>query len=180
MYRPYNIILFWLINVVLGVSYSALAQENPTGVTDAPTGVIDHEALPYVAIDGKVDRATYVGWKIFHSACYICHGVDAVGTSVAPDLTERLSTMSARDFAVAVLYRYPIITGLDDIPSGDLTSLREAFTKEISKAERGEILMPSWEYDAEVRPHVLHIYGYLRARADGALGPGEPGIITVE
>ena len=48
--------------------------------------------------------------------------------------------------------------------------------EEISKAERGEIIMPSWEYDPEVKPHVLDIYVYLRARADGALGPGKPEV----
>ena len=34
--------------------------------------------------------------------------------------------------------------------------------------------MPAWEADPKVNPHVLDLYAYLSARADGKLGPGEP------
>ena len=170
MIRFYTIIMILLIANSFSVS-RILAQETPTGV-------IEHDTPPYEVTDGKVDRSTYLGWRVFHSACYICHGVDAVGTDVAPNLIERVGAMSGRDFAIAVLYRYPMITGLDEAPSDDLASLREAFTEQISKAEQGNILMPGWEYDPEVKPHVFDIYAYLRARADGVLGPGEPALLV--
>jgi hypothetical protein len=37
--------------------------------------------------------------------------------------------------------------------------------------------MPAWESNEGVEPHVLDIYAYLRARADGALGPGKPKVL---
>ena len=38
--------------------------------------------------------------------------------------------------------------------------------------------MPAWDADAEVAPHVLDIYAYLNARAEGGLGPGRPKLIA--
>ena len=32
----------------------------------------------FVVVDGRVDAGTYAGWKLFHTACYVCHGVCAV------------------------------------------------------------------------------------------------------
>lgn len=32
------------------------------------------------------DKATYVGWRTFHSTCHACHGQNAVGSSFAPGL----------------------------------------------------------------------------------------------
>ena len=29
----------------------------------------------YRVVDGKVDRGTYAGWRLFHTTCYGCHGV---------------------------------------------------------------------------------------------------------
>lgn len=71
------------------------------------------EKPPYRIVDGKVDEATFLGWRAYHSACHSCHGVDATGTE-------------------------------------------------------------AWESDTSMRPHVMDLYAYLRARADGALGPGKP------
>jgi hypothetical protein len=36
------------------------------------------------------------------------------------------------------------------------------------------IAMPAWEDNPRVRPHVLDLYAYLTARADGKLGRGKP------
>jgi hypothetical protein len=49
---------------------------------------------------GIIDRSVVLGWRVFHSMCYGCHGVDATGTSVAPDLTQRVKDMSARHFSL--------------------------------------------------------------------------------
>ncbi|MBN8507876.1 MAG: hypothetical protein J0L57_04625 [Burkholderiales bacterium] len=42
------------------------------------------------------------------------------------------------------------------------------------RSERGQPLMPAWDGDADVSPHVRDIYAYLNARAEGVLGPGRP------
>lgn len=57
---------------------------------------VNDEEKPYevdcnqVNEDGEkvciVDKATYVGWRTFHSTCHVCHGQDAVGTTLAPSL----------------------------------------------------------------------------------------------
>src|SRR5512138_2902903 len=91
---------------------------------------------PYNVRDGKVDQSTYLGWRAFHSTCHARHGVDALGTSVAPNLVEQ-----------------------------------------ILRRERGELIMPAWEADTSIRPHVLDLYAYLRARADGALQSGKPELL---
>ena len=148
---------------------------NPILATaEESAGVIEHQPLPYVVMDGKVNRSTFLGWRIFHSVCYTCHGVDATGTIVAPDLTERVRNMTFEDFAIAVLYRYPIIVGFDPVPGDDLKALREDFIDEIKKNERVELTMPAWDRDPNVKPHLADLYAYLRARADGALGRGRP------
>ncbi len=132
------------------------------------------EAPPYSVEEGAVDDSTFLGWRVFHSTCHGCHGVDALGTVVAPNLVERVTRLSSRDFSVKVLSRYRITTSAQAAGSDDRTELREAFLEQVLRRERGDVLMPAWEQDANVKPHVLDIYAYLRARADGVLGPGRP------
>lgn len=43
---------------------------------------------PAPAADPDVYRDVYNGWKWWHVYCYRCHGVDAVGTTNAPNLTD--------------------------------------------------------------------------------------------
>jgi len=133
------------------------------------------DAPLYEVRDGKVDEATYAGWRAFHSACHGCHGVDAIGTSVAPNLVERVRDLSSRDFSTKVLTRYRITLGAGEIAGDDDTALREAFLEQVLKRQRGELIMPAWAQDPNVSPHVVDIYAYLRARSDGLLGPGRPG-----
>jgi Cytochrome C oxidase, cbb3-type, subunit III len=131
----------------------------------------------YRVIDGRVDRGTYVGWRLFHSACFGCHGVGGVGTAVAPNLLERIANLTPRDFASKVLTSYRLVSPADD----DSAQAREATLEEVLKrdrnAARGQVLMPAWGGHAEVPPHVLDLYAYLSARAAGELGPGEPRVM---
>lgn len=133
------------------------------------------ETLPYGVQDGLVDQATYLGWRVFHSSCHGCHGVDATGTSVAPNLLERISRLSPRDFSIKVLSRYRLTVGAQAASGDDKTELREEMLRQVMTRERGDVLMPAWEQDPNVKPHLLDIYAYLRARADGVLAPGRPG-----
>ena len=162
---------------LVAMSMAIIATTGFMSLTEAQqtqTDVIDHDPVPYVVVDGKVDRSTYLGWRVFHSTCYICHGIDAIGTSVAPDLTEKVKSMTPVDFSIAVLFRYPIIVGFDDISGDDLTALRQAFIEEVKRHERGDLMMPTWNHDPNVKPHVIDLYAYLRARSDGILGEGRP------
>lgn len=137
-----------------------------------------NEPLPgdYRVINGRVDRGTFAGWRLFHSTCYACHGVGAVGTDVAPNLVERITTMTPRAFAAKVLTSYRLVSPADNGPLDERE--REDLLNEVMRRERnaarGQVLMPAWESHDAVPPHVLDLYAYLSARADGQLGPGKP------
>lgn len=130
----------------------------------------------YQVVNGQVDPHTYTGWRVFHSTCYICHGMDAVGSDVAPSLVDAIQRLSPEAFAHKVMTRYRMV-----LPRGasgdDRTAYREALMEEVRRHERGqqgELVMPAWGKDPEVKAHLLDLYGYLKARGDGALGGGEP------
>jgi mono/diheme cytochrome c family protein len=122
--------------------------------------------------NGRVDAGTYNGWRLFHSACHGCHGTGGVGTDVAPDLVERIKTMTPRGFAAKVLTSYRLVP-LD----GNGEAAHDRLLEEVMKRDRrarGQVLMPAWEGSERVPVHVLDLYAYLNARADGELGPGRP------
>ncbi|HYN62222.1 MAG TPA: c-type cytochrome [Rubrivivax sp.] len=130
----------------------------------------------FVVIDGRVDAGTYAGWKLFNTACYVCHGVGGTGTDVAPNLVQRIGNYTPRGFAAKVLSSYRIVP-MPDGEVADREAEREALLELLMKRERqsqGQPLMPAWDTDDEVVPHVLDLYAYLNARAAGALGPGKP------
>jgi cytochrome c2 len=134
----------------------------------------------YTVKNGKVDENTRRGWEVFHRTCYVCHGIDAVGTKVAPDLTERVKNMSATEFTNIVLNRYRIVVPMDEVSVDNNIVWREAMIKEMERHERGEhgeLVMPGWEKNFRVRPHLIDIFAYLQARSDGVLGTGEPQLI---
>jgi mono/diheme cytochrome c family protein len=153
------------IAVTLLTAVSAVAYAQGNGAGTAP---------PYRVVNGKVDDATYRGWRAFHSACHACHGVDAVGTSVAPSLVERVRNLTAKQFTIKVLTSYRIVMGQSEAEGDDQTAIRERLAEEAMRTEAGELRMPAWGDNAAIKPRVTDLYAYLRARADGALGPGEP------
>lgn len=94
----------------------------------------------------KVDRKTYVGWRTYHAFCYQCHAQDAVGSSFAPSLVDRLKAID-----------------------------RERFVSSVMNGFKGQIgVMPAWKDNPNVSRRIDELYAYLRARSDGALGLGKP------
>ena len=147
-------------------------------LTTLPLAAHD-EPVPgdYRVVEGKVDRGTYLGWRLFHTTCYGCHGVGALGTDLAPNLVERVKTLTPRAFATKVLTSYRIVLPAVETNTEDRAAAREAMVDEVMRRERsarGQIVMPAWEADPTVNPHVLDLFAYLTTRADGKLGPGEP------
>jgi len=127
----------------------------------------------YQVVDGKVDWGTYSGWFVYHLSCHMCHGQDVSGTDVAPDLKQSLKSMTKAEFANKVLARYRIFVS----PSLSDEALRESVIGEVARQERGErgrVAMPVWLDDPGMKPHILDLYAYLKARSDGAIGPGRP------
>jgi hypothetical protein len=131
----------------------------------------------FVVVEGRVDPGTYNGWKIFHSSCHTCHGVGGVGTDIAPNLVQKVGNYTPRGFAVKVLSSYRIVPMSPDSGPPETLAEREALLELVMKRERqerGQPLMPAWDKDPAVPPHVLDLYAYLGARAEGGLGPGRP------
>jgi mono/diheme cytochrome c family protein len=153
--------------IAAGLVAAAFATASSNGAGAAPSP-------PYRVVEGKVDEATYRGWRAYHSACHACHGVDAVGTTIAPSLVERVRDLTAKQFTIKVITSYRIVMGQSEVKGDDETAIRERFAEEAMRSEAGELRMPAWGDDAGIRPRIMDLYAYLRARADGVLGPGEP------
>lgn len=108
------------------------------------------EDKPYSVVDGKVDRATYNGYRRYGDACLRCHGPDGAGGSYAPDLTESLKRLSYEDFTEVV------INGRQNLGAGQ------------------EKVMPAFGHVEDVAMYIDDIYAYLKARSDGVVGRGRP------
>jgi mono/diheme cytochrome c family protein len=142
----------------------------------------DH-SLPgeYRVVDGRIDAGTYNGWRLFEAHCRACHGAGATGTAKAPDLVQRISNYTPRGFASKVLTSYRIVRMSPENGAKDQDAQREALLEEVMRRERtarGQPVMPAWDGDEAVPPHVLDLYAYLSARADGAIGPGKPPVMA--
>lgn len=110
--------------------------------------------LPYVVKDGKVDMATYKGYLYYGDQCLRCHGPDGLGSSYAPNLTDRLKSISKEQMENTV------ING----------------KKEVDTAN--DKVMPAFGTNEDVVENLDNIYGYLKARSDGVLGRGHPEHLT--
>jgi len=145
------------------------------------TSASDNATPYYRVLDGKVDARTFMGWRVFHMNCHSCHGIDAVGTDVAPSLVEMVKLMGPDTFAVKVLKRYRITVGMNEASAETGSAARNAIIDEMLRQQRGqegELVMPGWEeFNPGIRAHILDLYAYLKARADGALKPGRPELI---
>lgn len=116
--------------------------------------------------------STYVGWRLYQARCAGCHGVDATGPAKVPGLLDHVREMGAARFANLVLTRYDWPAAEPD--ARDDAAARTALVEDILRRRESAFAMPAWQDEPPVRAHVLDLYAYLSARADGALGPGRP------
>jgi quinoprotein dehydrogenase-associated probable ABC transporter substrate-binding protein len=128
------------------------AQNSCNGIkTLADVAKLDGAAessKPYTVRGGKVDNDTYVGWTRFAVFCERCHGPGGGGSALAPDLAAAVKGLNRRQFETIVRCG---VTG--NLGSG---------------------VMPAWGNNPNIMPYLDKLWDYLRARADGALGPGRP------
>ena len=67
-------------------------------------GVIHHgggvfpDTVVYAQAASDTYKNVYDGWKWWHVYCYRCHGVDAVGTTQAPNLIDPNRKLSSAEF----------------------------------------------------------------------------------
>ncbi len=110
----------------------------------------DWEAKPYTVLDGKVDMATYNGYRRYDNACLRCHGPDGAGSSYAPSLVDSLKQIDYEKFVETVIYG----------------------KKDVSTSQ--QLVMPAFGEVEDVVNNLDDIYTYLKARSDGVVGRGRP------
>ena len=133
-----------------------LSQTSPA----AAPGTSETKTYPYTLKDGttvnldfplflegqapKVTKEVFNGYQLFNSYCYRCHGTDAAGSQLAPDLRHSLTAgMTQRDFLSIAM-------------SG--------------KKEQG---MPAWAgFLGE--DEVVHIFRYVKGRSLDLVSSGRP------
>ncbi|HUK21154.1 MAG TPA: quinoprotein dehydrogenase-associated putative ABC transporter substrate-binding protein [Gemmatimonadales bacterium] len=132
---------------------SAPDRAAPTPAAPRPSGPsVDFTALELPA--ARVARADsllvsddeYQGWKWFHVYCYRCHGTDAFGGQLAPDLRHSLG------------------------PDGSVT--HDVFLQTVTEG-RVPKGMPSWKTLLD-STQIEQLYAYVKARSSGRLAPGRP------
>ena len=111
---------------------------------------VDPQDNPYNVVDGKVDKGTYNGFRRYHASCHTCHGPNGNGSTFAPALKDSVKTMDYADF-------------LNVVVNG----------REVDDAT-GQRVMPAFAANPNVMNYIDDIWGYLKARGDGAIGPGRP------
>jgi cytochrome c len=98
-------------------------------------------------VEGKAPKVTkdvFHGYQLFNSYCYRCHGTDAAGSQLAPDLRHSLEVgMKQRDFLSIAME---------------------------GKKEQG---MPAWAGFLS-EDDVVHIYKYVKGRSLGLVSSGRP------
>jgi methanol metabolism-related c-type cytochrome len=126
----------------IALTFGACAMTQPVAAQE--------EEKPYSVVGGKVDQATYNGYRRYHASCHTCHGPDGLGSSYAPNLLDSLKVQGYDQFAEVV------INGRENV----------------SGAQQN--VMPAFGTVEDVALYVDDIYAYLKARSDNALGRGRP------
>jgi len=144
-----------------------IAQYNMPSLANVKQ-TIKKKPVIYTVENGKVDDKTYLGWRLFNSSCYVCHGKNATGTERGPNLLPVVKDMSGFRFRKKVLRKYFSKYNLD------VPERRLALLSQIPAEHARGFEMPVWDEDPYIRPHINDLYAYLKARADGALGEEKP------
>lgn len=116
--------------------------------------------------------SVYTGWRVFQDRCAGCHGPDALGTANGPDLLPKIRVMGPRRFVSVVLTRYD--WDLPAAQAGSTGAARETLIDEVLQRQSTALPMPAWQGEPKVDAHIVDLYAYLAARAEGTQGPGRP------
>lgn len=115
-------------------TYTYTLADNKTVTLDFPLFVTDH----------KVTKGVFRGYELFNSYCFRCHGEDAVGGELAPDLRHSLDGgMTERQFITFAM---------------------------VGKKAKG---MPSWAGFFDEKD-IERIYEYVKGRSIGLVPEGRP------
>ena len=135
--------------------------------------VQNRQAAQEVARLSKPPGSVYIGWRVFQDKCAGCHGPAATGMAGGPDLLPRVREMGSRQFVSLVLKRYD--WNLPAAQASSVGAARETLIEDILQRKGDYMLtMPAWEGEPRVSAHIVDLYAYLSARAEGTQGPGRP------
>ncbi|MEJ6001287.1 c-type cytochrome [Paucibacter soli] len=125
-----------------------------------------------LAREARPPGSVYSGWRVFQDKCARCHGPAANGTAGAPDLLPRVQQMGSRRFVGLVLQRYD--WNLPAAQADSAGAARDALIEAVLQRQAGALSMPAWQGNPEVSAHIVDLYAYLSARAQGTQGPERP------
>jgi len=114
----------------------------------------------------------YAGWRVFQAKCSNCHGESAKGSDKAPNLLPIVRTMSSRHFAEMVLKRYDL--GNELVQGSEKKSTTDSYIDDILNRKEPPIAMPALQGEPTVNAHILDLYAYLTARAEGKFNSEHP------
>lgn len=140
---------------------------------DVAMDVTNLQAAQELARSSRPPGSVYSGWRVFKDKCSACHGTDAVGAETGPDLMPLIQRMGPRRFVGLVLKRYDWNNLQPTFDASNSESL-EALTDTVMRRKEPAIQMPAWEGSPSVNFHILDLYAYLTARAEGVQGTGRP------
>ena len=138
----------------------------------ADVEVQNRQPAEEIAQRSKPPGSVYTGWRVFQDRCAGCHGPAATGAAGGPDLLPRVREMGSHQFVSLVLGRYD--WSLPAAQAGSDSAAREALIDAIVQRKQGMLTMPAWEGEPRVSAHIVDLYAYVSARAQGAQGPGRP------
>lgn len=150
---------FWVITSALILTGCAVEWQN-------------RQASQEMAELAKPPGSVYTGWRVFQDKCASCHGPAAAGTDKAPNLLVRTREMGENQFVSVVLKRYD--WGLPAARAGGHTATMDSLVEAIVQRKEGALTMRAWEGEPTVSAHIVDLYAYLSARAEGTQGPGRP------
>lgn len=141
-------------------------------LTGCAVEVENTQAAKEVAQLSKPPGSVYTGWRVFQDRCAGCHGATATGTVGAPDLLPKVRDLNSRQFVNLVLARYD--WGLAMAQANRNSDARETLVEDLLQRKTYMLTMPAWQDEPRVNAHIVDLYAFLSARADGTQGPGRP------
>ena len=149
-----------------GVAVSAL------GLTGCVVEVLNKQPAEELKQLSNPPGSVYTGWRVFQDKCASCHAPAATGTAGGPDLLPSVRNMCARQFVSLVLNRYdwvfPVTQTRRDSATGD------DLIEDLMQRKQYMLTMPAWQGEPRVNAHIVDLYAYLSARAEGTQGSGRP------
>ena len=120
----------------------------------------------------KPPGSVYTGWRVFQNKCAGCHGPAATGTAGGPSLLPLVREMGPHQFVSLVLLRYD--WGLPVEQTRADNTDRSALIEALVQRKKYMLTMPAWQGEPQVNAHIVDLYAYLSARAEGTQDPGRP------